>query len=159
TSGRMLSVQIMGPTVSPVLSEVRVLVHIAGTVHSVSFSRSQLSPYQRYDFVWDGLDAQGRPVRGAVNAVVDVEWHYPTVMATAGNAARGVRSFGRPPRGPAFSLMTRGVVGVFRVRQEVGLGAFEMTQAGIGGWSVDVHHVYDNNGKGTMYMGNGERVS
>lgn len=158
-AARHVSVQIVGPTVPSVLSFVRVLVHVAGTVHSHDYSRSQLTPFQRHEFTWNGLDAQGRPVRGAVNAVVDVEWHYPTVMATAGNAARGVRSFGRPPRGPAFSLSTRGFDGVYRVRQEVGLGAFEMTQAGLGGWSIDVHHVYDNNGKGTMYLGDGERLS
>ena len=158
-AARKVSIPVIGETVpSPEAFRVRVVVHVAGTVHEFAIN----PPYtanQRFDFTWNGLDAQGRVVRGSVTATVDVEWIYRAFMAAGGDATTQA-SFGLPPRGPGFEVFTRGLnQGVFRVRQKVALGTFDMTQAGLGGWSVDVHHVYDMNASGTLYRGDGERVS
>lgn len=103
---------------------------------------------------WNGLDAYGRRVQGAVTANVQVGYQYNVSYAAGnggsslGNAAASRGSFGSAPG-------DRSVGRVSWIRQSVSVGAPSMESAGLGGWTISPHHFYDRTGTGTIYYGDG----
>ena len=82
-------------------------------------------------FVWDGLDAYGRPVQGRRPAVVRVGYVYDA----------------SPPARQECVLWRE---------QRVLLGDWDARAADLGGWTLNVHHSYDPIGR-VLHLGGGGR--
>lgn len=102
-------------------------------------------------FQWDGLDAYDRPVFGRQTATVRIGYVYD------GDYMRTNR-FGVSGNGVAITGD--------RTRQEITLsttaetqvGQFDIRRQSIGGWTFDVHHVYDPSAR-KLYLGDGNTRS
>jgi len=121
-----LDVTPRGPDVPKSVKRIDLEIRVAG--------RRLLFPDQhdpKKTFVWDGLDAYGRPVQGRRPALVRVGYVY--------NAA--------PPARQECVL--------WRERRVL-LGDWDARAAGLGGWTLDVHHSYDPIGR-VLHLGGGGR--
>lgn len=154
-----VNIPLSGDSISADLLRIIVRTRIAGQVRVDTFPPL---PNQSTTFVWDGRDVYGREVQGQQAVTVRIAYEYPAFYAVAASTAR---SFGLtcdavviaghevcalpfPTRLPKTKdLLWHGRVGVF-----------EPTAAGLGGWTLDVHHAYDV-GARKLYRGDGVRVS
>ncbi len=82
-------------------------------------------------FIWDGLDAYGRPVQGRRPALVRVGYVYDAA----------------PPARQECVLWRE---------QRVMLGDWDARAAGLGGWTLTIHHCYDPIGR-VLHLGDGGR--
>lgn len=106
---------------------------------------------QRATFTWDGKDAYGRPMQGSQRVDVLIGYVYKlqyTSTTRFGYNGNGIRITTNPARGE-FTLLQA---------FESSLGGWNSLDEGLGGWSLDIHHVYDPIGK-VLYLGNGQRRS
>ncbi len=141
------------------LAEVEAEVQVAGRRFVRSFPGE---PNQRWEFAWDGRDAYGRELFGEVEARVTVRFAYELVYI-------GVRSdFER-----AFARLAGDGTGgsAPRVSATVGNRVIRVDRTwtvrlrntvapafGLGGWSLDGHHVFDPDA-GVLWEGTGARRS
>lgn len=142
-----LEVPVTGPAVPSSLMQVRVTIEVAGTVQTQIFPPL---PNQTTRVAWDGLDAYGRPVQGAQQARVQIDFVYPAVF--------------RPPSqgGQSFALPGDGVLAGNRQFSEVvismvhlvDLARADLRGLGLGGWALDVHHAY-HPGEQSVQFGTG----
>ena len=132
------------------LQHVEVRVNVAGQ------DLSPTSPFsgaanQTYAVPWDGKDAFGRTLQGEQPADVSIGYSYA----------------GQYYRGDLFADYGNGsIISASHSRDEVTfwrsyttrVGAWDARGQGLGGWTLDVHHLYDPNAQ-TLYMGDGTRHS
>jgi hypothetical protein len=93
TAERALAPQLSGPTLPASLSGIEVDIQIAGQRYRRSFTPQPdlvMSP----PFVWDGRDGYGRPVQGAHEATVRVDYVYGGIFYQL--PADNDQSFGVP---------------------------------------------------------------
>ncbi|MBK7575333.1 MAG: hypothetical protein IPI26_08790 [Elusimicrobia bacterium] len=103
-------------------------------------------------FVWDGKDRYGRPVRGYQAAEVTVSYVYDTVYMSVGDR---LRAFGE--RGASSVALTAAPVEIFKSRKTlVPVYAMPPASAGLGGWAIEPHHVYQSHNQ-TLLLGDGRR--
>ncbi len=141
-----VNIPLSGATVPAPLQRIDLEVSVAGQVFRQSFPAA---PNQTTTFTWDGKDAYGRTVQGKQTAIVTVGFVYRGVYYNTvgfGFAANGI---------PLLTNPTRNETSLLR-RTPLLIGAFDARGQGLGGWSVDVHHVYDPLGR-TLYTGDGGR--
>ena len=149
-----IDIRLSGETVSNLLKEIVLKVEIAGRVFAKSFPAA---PNQTYRFEWDGLDAYGRSLQGSQKATVKIGYVYPTFYVNPPITPSLRRSFGSLPTGTTLSqIPARRDLTLWQTHQ-VGVGAFDARTLSLGGWSIDVHHVYDPSAQ-KLYMGNGEQI-
>ncbi len=141
-----INIPLSGATVPSILQRIDLDVSVAGRMFHQSFPAA---PNQTTTFTWDGKDAYGRTLQGKQAATVTVGFVYRGVyFDTVG--------FGYTSNGiPLLSNPTRREVTFLRVAT-IAIGAFDARGQGLGGWSLDVQHVYDPIGR-TLYTGDGER--
>ncbi len=108
------------------MKRIDVEIRIAG--HRILFP-DQRNP--KMAFVWDGLDAYGRPVQERRPALVRVGYVYDAL----------------PPARQECVLWRE---------QRVLLGGWDARAAGLGGWTLNVHHSYDPIGR-VLHLGGGGR--
>jgi RHS repeat-associated protein len=107
-----------------------------------------------YEFRWDGKDGYGRSVQGTQLATVKIGYVYPVGYVSPADAAQ------------SFALVSPYDFAVSRDNFEITLWQtmlaplrfWDALPQGLGGWSLDVHHIYDPKAK-TLYLGNGIRRS
>ena len=106
-----------------------------------------------YYFVWDGKDDLGRPLPGSHTATIKIDYLYNAYYLFPADFAK---SFGlegtvqdNSVRVPARQEIAKSKS---YTRQLGGLDA--RTTEGLGGWTLDIHHVYDNI-NGVLYEGSG----
>jgi YD repeat-containing protein len=114
-------------------------------------------PNLTHTFTWDGKDAYGRPIQGKVDGLVRIGYQYRLIYGSdpapfgrknfAGYPSAAMSVTGTPGR-QATTLWTS---------WNVKLGAIDARGQGLGGWSLDTHHVYNPIAK-TVYKGDGSRV-
>ncbi len=153
SAARMLQIPLTGPDTPATLESVELEVQLAGRRFNQSFpAASGLST----DFVWDGLDAYGRALQGAQPVTVRIDYLYPGFYALPPYVAR---SFDLPSSAASdvASLTSVRLSQTFRGNLS-SLGGFDARGLGLGGWSLDVHHVYDF-GSRTLLMGDGRRTN
>ena len=157
--GRRIAYTIRIPLTKSVVpaSVRRIEVHIDVAGRHVEQNYS-VSPNQTIEFEWDGRDAYGRSVTGAVMAHVKAGWVYPNVYVASPSGGRGYE-FGGPGLLNSFSFAKRPLEGVIFLDTDVPIGTVQNTYASLGGWSLTDHHAYDMNGEGTLHMGDGTRVN
>jgi RHS repeat-associated protein len=130
-------------TVPASLVKIHLEIDVAGRQITQSFNPA---PNQTYSFTWDGKDAVGRTVIGAVPLTAKVSYEYLGQYGVS-------ESFG--------SSSGLGVAGD-NVTGDVSLAAVMTTTVGhwsnqadtLGGWSLNVHHDYDPVAQ-QLYLGDG----
>jgi RHS repeat-associated protein len=141
-----INIPLSGASVPSFLQRIDLEVSVAGQLFRQSFPGA---PNQATTYTWDGKDAYGRILQGKQPAIVTIGFVYPGVYYdTVG--------FGYTSNGiPLLSNATRREVTFLR-DTTVSVGAFDARGQGLGGWSLDVQHVYDPIGR-TLYTGDGGR--
>jgi RHS repeat-associated protein len=129
------------------LQQIELIVAVAGQVHSRNFAPSA---NLRTEFTWDGKDVYGRTLQGVQRAVVRIGYTYAGVYA---NTSR----FGYNGGGAITGSRARREVTLWRT-WDGALGAWDARAAGLGGWTLSAHHIYDPIEQ-ALYLGNGRRRS
>jgi len=135
---------------------VTATVDVAGQHAARTFSAE---PNQRWLYVWDGLDAFGRPIRSAVEARITVTYRYPLVYYSVPSDFQGAFN-----RLVAEDTTTTPVVAGSAARSSVDVTRewvveLSRTRAGVftlAGWSLSPHHVYDPE-RGVLHRGDGSQ--
>jgi len=154
---RSLEIGLIGDTVPSSLARVDLQIDVVGRRFEASF---QPAPNLSHTFVWDGMDAYGRPVQATQPATVRVGYVYPVVYAVPTDVPQ---SFGLPCTIAGGSCALPAVVeeavrATRRVWETIPttLGGFDAAGAGLGGFTFDVQHAYDPIG-GQFFAGDGTR--
>ncbi len=150
TAARLLDIPLSGATLPASLQAIRLHVDVAGRRHVQEFSPGA---NLRTTFTWDGLDVYGRPVQGAQTASGAVEYVYQAVYLTPSQLGNAFAQFG----GAISAVPARSEVSLSRPFK-VALRADDARGIGLGGWTLDVHHVYDPTAR-VLREGNGRRRS
>ncbi len=130
-AGRQLEVPLLGENIPNGLKKIICRVTIANRVYEKTYD--SLSLDMRHSVTWDGKDAVGRLVQSPQTAEVSIGYAYRD--ARTGN-----------------------VDAILPVKFEVTLGNWDARAFGLGGFSVDAHHVYDP-GQQILYFGDGSQKS
>lgn len=151
-SSRTLAIALSGPTLPASLKRIDLTVDVAGRrIHQQSHPAQT---NQTVNVTWDGLDIYNRALSGAQATTVTINYAYDAVYQQPVSG----RGFAIPSGIAVISRSpTRSEVYLSRSYQTT-VGAPDFKQAGIGGWSLDVHHVYDPTGQ-VLYQGDGSRRS
>lgn len=148
-----LQVPVTGASVPGSLLGVEVTIQIAGRYIRRTFTPA---PNQQYTFVWDGRDAYGRALNSAM-ARVSLDYLYRMIYV---GPFKGERAFGRlltDGAEPIIGGFSRDPVRIRRTWSRLLQGTpFLLSQADLGGWSMDVHHAYDPAAQ-TLWLGDGSR--
>jgi hypothetical protein len=155
-AARTLEIPLSGSSIPASLKRIRLEVEVAGKRFEQEYPAA---PNQSTTFTWDGQDAYGRtlqgsqPVRVAIGYVYDAEYGVTSRFGYNGNGNRITGLFGGG--GGGGSARARVELTLWQ-ELNAALGAWEPEAAGLGSWTLSVHHVYDPFGK-TVYHGTGER--
>ena len=149
-----LSIPLTEETAPASLMRIDLEVSIAGRVTRQSFSGVA---GQFAEFEWDGRDAYGRLVEGPQQAHVTIQHIYPVVYPMEGlSFSERTRLFGAAFVGIPGAVVPgrEGVPAPTRWTETLGPPPRQSTS--VGGWSLDVHHVYDHK-TGSVLLGTGGR--
>jgi len=147
-----LTIPLTGASLPP-LRRIELEVGVAGQIFRQYFlPQANLT----YSYTWDGMDAYDRPVQGQRVATVRLTYVYAAVYRQP--VAFGA-SFGRLSGGIAISGVNRAALEIRSEQVWQGLlGAMQAQPIGLGGWDLNVHHMYDPAGR-TLYPGDGGQRS
>ncbi len=109
-----------------------------------------------YRFTWDGKDAYGRQVHGYQPVYAKITYQYPSVVAIPPEFQSSF-SWVTGEQVPG-GLKTRQKLSGFQQYLESSVGVFRSqpaASAGLGGWTLNVHHTYDPL-SGRLFLGNGQ---
>jgi len=146
-----IDIPLSGATVPSSLARIELEVEVAGQRITQQFSAA---PNQHTIFTWDGMDAYGRTVPGKQDVTTRIGYVYGAVYQ---EPAQFDQAFGALSGIPLTGNRARQEVTLGQEWQGT-LGSFDESYIGLGGWSLNVHHVYDPKGK-TLYLGDGTRRS
>jgi YD repeat-containing protein len=135
----------------PVVSQSSPVVGNSG----ISVLSSGAPINQAYTFTWDGRDAYGRQLQGAQPVGVQVGYIYPVVYRASSPSAQ---SFGSTGAVAILSSSRSDAQATIAQTYRGSIGPLDVRQQGLGGWTLDVHHIYDPV-SGTLYQGDGGRHS
>jgi len=166
-AGRALRIPLSGPTVSAGLKRIILSVEVAGKSVVDTFPAAA---NQTAEFTWDGTDAYGRTVPGVVVATIRIGYLYravytePAAFAEAFAVPSGVAV--EPIGGGEGSTIAvrngsdTASQGILISRQfRTTLGPWlSSPSAGIGAWTLSVHHGYDPVDR-TIHLGDGTQRS
>ena len=184
TADAVLDIPLSGGAVPGGLKRIDVEIDVAGVRHRRSFDPE---PNQSFEFEWNGVGAYGRRVNGTAGATVNVTYVYPTyrqqqideVLVEGERARVEINSFAKIVSPKLYQDLHAGVdAWSARIRE---LGRAESTAskfwtssiqadgrgtvanwdargAGLGGWTLDVHHSYDPATR-SVQLGDGGRRS
>ncbi len=146
-----LDIPLSGTSVPTGLARITLEVAIAGQRDTRQFSAA---PNQNTQFTWNGKDAYGQTLQGQQRITTRIGYVYTATYQQPAQLAQGFAALSGVP----FSANP--------ARQEVTLwqdwsgmlGTLDARSQGLGGWSLNAHHVYDPKSK-TLYMGDGTRRS
>jgi RHS repeat-associated protein len=105
---------------------------------------------------WDGRDAYGRLLQGQTPLRIEIGYVYGGLPYGA-PVNDSAPSFGRGS-GVALTQAQRVPRALWRTVVEDTVGSWKNASAGLGGWSLAVHHSYDP-AAGVLYLGTGDRRS
>ena len=140
-----LNIPLVGATMPEGLKQITMEVTVAGKKFTQSFA-PQANSVASYE--WDGKDAYGRPVLGNQKATVRIGYAYELEYVPT-------TRFGYNGDGTISTAPARQEINLWSTRQ-TRVERWYPTSAGLGGWSLDAHHVYDPMEQ-VLYLGTGER--
>ncbi len=152
-----LLIPITADTVPSTLVRADLDVTVAGRTVRATFPPT---PNQSYRFVWDGLDAYGRVIRGQQRMTVRVHHIFPMLYYVATTTAK---AFGQPCLGePAQSGILCVIAAQWTrsterevVRQYDAIVGSAQPR-GLGGWMLSPNHQHDEPAQ-VIHLGTGER--
>jgi RHS repeat-associated protein len=148
-SDRTISVPLVGATVPTGLAQVWLKVSVAGRNFMIPYAPSA---NLTATFTWDGNDPYGRPITGPALATVQVGYGYQATYAnTTKFGYNGGGTISAAPNMRQQLVLWSGLM-------TVTLRQWDARTIGLGGWTLDVHHVLDLS-TGTLYRGDGSRTS
>jgi hypothetical protein len=152
---RSVDVNVTGPTISSAIIGIVVELDVAGRVIQQTLAPA---PNLTASLLWDGKDAYGRLVPGAVTAKVRLGYSYRQVYLTPSQMGR---SFGAlSATGAAMSGGVRDARQPVTFWQEWDMtlrGTWDERERGIAGWSITPHHAFDPSSE-TLYKGDGDAI-
>ncbi|MDQ3740907.1 MAG: hypothetical protein M3389_08195, partial [Actinomycetota bacterium] len=148
-ASRSVTIPLTGATVPPQVTGVELEISIAGQEHVHHF---EPAPDLRHTFVWDGKDAYGRALQGRQKVLVRIGFTYKAVYQRPDEHER---SFARYSGTPVTADAARKEITLWREWTSL-LGPWDTRGLGLGGWSLDVHHVLDRAGA-VVHLGDGGR--
>ncbi|WP_156338697.1 RHS repeat-associated core domain-containing protein [Chondromyces crocatus] len=133
------------------VKRIELHIDIAGRHMEQSFA-CPCAPSSETTFSWDGKDAFGRETQGEQPITVRIGYAYEGVYQAPRDSA------------PAFGAFASEDIAYSRTRSDViawkrwqgRLGGLTASALGLGGWTVDVHHVYSPSAE-VLYLGDGRR--
>ncbi|RKZ90335.1 MAG: hypothetical protein DRR19_10400 [Candidatus Parabeggiatoa sp. nov. 1] len=143
-----LEIPLRGDSVPDSLKRIVLEINIAGQQVNKAFSVDR----QSTTFVWDGKDAFGRKVQGRQEAKVRIGYVYGVVYT---NPSEFQQSFARLGEGPISAGRGQADITLWKEYTK-SLGAGYPLSAGMGSFSLNVHHTYDPIAK-ILYSGNGKQ--
>lgn len=157
---RTLEIPLSGASVPGSLIDIKLEVFVAGRTFRQTFGSA---PNLTHKFVWDGRDAYGRIVQGAQVVSIRLGYHYGLVpysdpqdieaaWSRTGTGDLITTPGVTPPRRMDFTVWNS-----YRDEAEGALGAWDARGQGLGGWSLNAHHVYDPTRR-TVYLGDGGTI-
>jgi RHS repeat-associated protein len=164
TTDRSVTIPLSTSVLPNALRRIDLVISGAGKDTKLSFDPQ---PDLSYRFTWDGKDAYGRTLQGRTSVYAQVRYIYAGVYTVTRTAARGIQLspslFGRRPS--ILLDVDRSIVRTtrFEVERTQGLsipkklGTWDARGAGLGGWTLSDHHVYDHSGRALQY-GTGTRL-
>jgi len=150
-----LDIPLIGSTVHPDLINISIDIEIAGQQFTADYD--VITPDMSHPFTWDGLDANGRAMQGAQKATVRMGYEYNATYYSSGGGS--TQAFGKATATGAE--IGRTIAGSSRtvsasIIRSYTLGTFLAKNLGNGGWTLDVHHIYDPKAS-KLYLGDGRR--
>ncbi len=145
-----LKIPLSGASIPHNLKRIDLEVYVAGQRFTQSFPAA---PNQSTAFVWDGNDAYGRRLQGAQPITVRIGYAYANVAYQS--PAQRLRAFAVCLGIPLSGSVARAETILWKEWQS-GIGAWDARAAGMGSWTLDVHHAYDPLSQ-VLYLGTGER--
>ncbi|MBI4815822.1 MAG: cadherin-like domain-containing protein [Deltaproteobacteria bacterium] len=151
TAPRTLEIPVSGVNLPVSLDKIDAEIFVAGRRITQTFGPTA---DQKMDFVWDGKDAYGRSLQGGQPVRIRVAYEYPGT-AYVQNPTSFLSTFAQALGRNDFVLQTSSPSKVALVQEWRGtIGGWDARSQGLGGWWLDVHHVYDP-GARILYEGNG----
>jgi RHS repeat-associated protein len=153
---RSLAISLSGNSVPASLVRIDLEVLVAGQRFNRSFPPA---PEQTYTFTWDGLDAYGRRLQGAQPATVRIGYAYGAVYLQPAAFSSSFSRFSGGGAGGGRAVISdraRFQIGIWQ-EFKTSMGGYTIEAQGLGGWSLDVHHVHDPLNK-TVFLGNGRNL-
>ena len=150
-TGDSLEIPLTGANPPASLGRVDLTIEVAGRTITRTYPRT---PNLNYTYIFDGLDAYGRPVVGRQNVDVKIDYVYSAIYRAPGSFSS------------SFAAVGGQTISGNRTRQEISVsqewsgtvGGLTAPPSALAGWSVDVHHTYDPVGR-TLYLGDGSKRS
>ncbi|HEY1013263.1 MAG TPA: SBBP repeat-containing protein [Herpetosiphonaceae bacterium] len=150
-TARALKIPVTGAPLAAEPTAIKVEMTIAG--QRIEQTLTDWEPNQHVTLTWDGSDAYGRPVQGALPAEVNVTYVYPAEYKTPGEFDQ---SFGQFGTGTAIGRSSdRSSVEIGKTWKNQ-LGGLNAADQGLGGWTLDIYHSYDSDSR-TLFLGNGKQ--
>jgi RHS repeat-associated protein len=153
TLGRRLAATVEftlgGSTLPASLQRIDVEVTVAGRQF---VTQAPATANQLATFTWDGKDGYGRLLQGAQPVLVRVGYVYPGRYQDPATSPEAFAEFSGIPM---TANRTRGEVTLW-AELKTWLGQWDSGGLGLGGWDLEVHHVYDPTNR-VLYLGSGEQ--
>jgi len=146
-----VNIPVSGANVPASLKRIELTIQVAGRQFSRSFPASS---NQSYAFTWDGKDAYGRSVQGKQPLTVKIGYIYGLVYLSAKPGPGYDEAFGHFTYygSPVTASQEMREVTLWQSMQlSIGSLVFDARSQGVGGWDLDIHHVYDPVGKMLLF--------
>jgi RHS repeat-associated protein len=154
-----LSIPLVGPTTPPGVLRIELDIDVAGRHFTPPPIQCPCSGTAPYLFTWDGTDGFGRVVQGQQPIRVDIAYVYPGRYVEPGESEGAAFGAYGITLGPISTIQNPAAGELSFVKHWTGtVGGWNERGAGLGGWSLDVHHVYDPAGR-VLYTGDGRHRS
>ena len=147
-----LNINLTGESVPESLKSIELEVQIAGNIFTESYSPE---PNLTVPFRWDYLDTYYRRVQGIQDVMVRIGFTYSGVYTWGTEKIqRAFARFNDPSQAISYSVLNmRSDVTIWKEWTDV-MRAWDTRGQGLGGWTLDAHHVYDPQ-KQVLYRGDG----
>jgi RHS repeat-associated protein len=153
-----LQIPLTGDRVRRLLDHVDLEIGVAGRLFHQSFAPTR---NLRYTFYWDHRDAYGRIVQGEQPVRVRIGYVYRIIYTgIAGTFGRSFGGYSSGGGGVGASVDTLRLNATLwrEWSGQIGGSIWDARPAGLGAWSLSVHHAYDPSGH-ILYLGDGTRRS
>jgi len=139
-----LEIPLSGASVPGPLKRIDLEVAVAGRRFAQSFPPL---PNQSFTFQWDGKDAYERTLQGSPTYQVSVGYVYDLVYSST-------QRWGANGSTPPLTPQQRRIEATQWQRRVIAPTRWDARAAGLGGWSLNVHHAYDPVAH-ALYLGTG----
>jgi RHS repeat-associated protein len=147
-SSKQLRIPVTGGAIPGPVKRVQLDINVAGKLYSPPVPPTA---NQVHTLEWDGLDTVGRRLVGRQQVDVAIGFVYDASYqrtARFGDSGSGI---------PITASLSRAEVTLWRSWSGF-LSNMDAAYAGLGGWTLDIHHVLDP-WVGTVYLGDGTQAS